>query len=121
MFLSAVLTITSLYGAPARERILAVGGEVKAPVKIKNCEPQFPARLNKRRITQPFFIYEVVISDKGEVISVRQAKDRHLGEPYATMDHAFRKAILCWRFRPATLHGQPVACRYTISATAEVR
>ncbi len=102
------------------ETIYAVGGVVKAPVMIKRCEPVFPESLRGRKLKQPFFVYEAVISARGEVRSVKLVNGRSDG-PYASIDRAFRKAILCAKFRPATRHGIAVACKFNLTSTLEVR
>jgi hypothetical protein len=108
-------------GPPPQRTIYRVGGEVTRPVRIEKCEPKLPEYLKKKRITQPVFIYEALISSSGVVESIRSVKTKPLGEPYATMERAFREAILCSRFRPATLRGKPVACRYMLTTSVEVR
>ena len=120
----AVLVACALSTASGRsnasEKIYLVGGEVAAPVKIKDCRLLLPPDLRARRIVQPFFFYEAVISKRGHVESLRLIKGPH-GDPYDRIENLFRKQILCSQFRAATLRGHPVAVRFNISATAEVR
>ena len=120
VFVAALSFAPSGLGSPPR-RIYAIGGEVKPPVRVSKCEPRFPAYLKKTRITQPIFVYEVVISSRGAVESVREASEPRLEEPYLTMEKAVRESILCSRFRPATRRGKPVTCAYMLTATVEVR
>jgi hypothetical protein len=105
----------------AVEPVYEVGRDVKAPVRIKSCDPVIPKWVQKQRITQPMFIYEAVISSRGEVRSVRLTNPEPAKEPYVTIEHAFHEAIKCWRFRAAIRKGKPVACRYMLTATVEVR
>jgi hypothetical protein len=66
IFVILLCVAESVLASPART-IYAVGGEVKPPVRTSKCEPRFPESLKKRRITQPIFVYEVIISARGLV------------------------------------------------------
>jgi hypothetical protein len=105
----------------AEEPVYPVGGDVLAPQQISACQPQLPESMQGQEIEQPLFIYEVVISAAGKVKSVKLVRRNPRGEPYDSLEKAFRQAIETCAYRPATRQGKPVACRMTMTATAEVR
>jgi hypothetical protein len=105
--------------ALSHETIYRVGGDVKAPVKLSDCEVRFPRFVRGKKIVQPFFIYDLVITKTGRVESIALVEGPH-GDPYDAIERTFRKQIKCSRFRPATFHGTPVAVHYKISASADV-
>jgi hypothetical protein len=102
------------------ETIYRVGGDVKAPKKIADCPVEVPADVRGKKIKQPFFIYDAVITKSGDVRSVQLVSGPH-GDPYDSIDRSFRKQIKCWRFQPATFHGKPVTAHYNLTASLEVR
>ena len=120
LFVVAVLAAELRNVGVAAEPVYTVGGQVKVPVKIKDCRAHFPPDVRGKRIAQPFFLYECVISKSGSIEQLRLVKGPH-GDLYDSIERSFRKSIECWRFRPGTLNGRAVAVRFHITASAEVR
>lgn len=108
----------------ALEPVYQVGGDVIPPKRLRPCRPdttRLGAITDGREITQPFFMYEVIVSARGEVTSVTLLKASQQGEPYEDMEREFRRALVQCTFEPATRQGVPVAVRFLMHSTAEVR
>jgi len=88
--------------APPSDGPLRVGGDVKAPVVMKRVEPQYNELARHARV-QGVVIVEAVIDKNGNVDKVNVLK----GLPMGLSDAAI-EAVKEWKFRPATLNGQPV-------------
>ncbi len=93
-------------GEPATP--IPVGGEVKAPVKCFSPPPRYTENARKARI-QGAVVVEAIIDKKGNVNGVKVLKG--LSED---LDQAAAYAVRRWKFRPATLHGKPVAVIYNL-------
>ena len=81
---------------------LRVGGDVKAPVIIERVEIVYPPAARAAQI-QGIVIIEAIIDRNGNVKDARVLKPLPLG-----LDEAALKAVKQWKFKPGTLHGQPV-------------
>ena len=90
---------------------LRVGGDVKAPVVISRAEPIYPAEARKARISG-IVILETVIDRNGDVRDVTVMK----GLPYG-LSEAAADAVRQWKFRPATLNGQPVDVIFNLTVS----
>jgi hypothetical protein len=112
---------TAAGASSATSQIYSVGGEVSEPTLLEQPRPVFPERFRKVRLTQPIYIYEIVVSESGLVQSVTLLRGRLDTEPYVSIEGAFRAAIKQWRYKPATLRGLAVPVRLTVTATVEVR
>ena len=106
---------------PDAAGIYRVGGDVMQPVELSRVQPQIPERYRHVRITQPFYVFEAVITASGDIGRIRLLRGRTDEEPYIAYERAFRESIAQWRYRPATLHGKPVPVWLTITGTLEVR
>ncbi len=86
-----------------------VGGDVRKPEKISAPQPQYTDADRKRRI-QGVVIVQAIIDDWGCVRATRVIEGLSEG-----LDEEALKAIRQWRFRPATLNGEPVAVYYNLT------
>ena len=93
---------------PTADYIKVQPGEVSPPKKISGPDPDF-AEVEHPARTGPI-ILEVFISDEGLVdgVLIVRGKDDTLARPVA-------KAVLDWRFEPATVDGKPVNSRNLIT------
>jgi protein TonB len=81
---------------------------VLAPVKTAGDPPRYPDAARAARL-QGIVILEIVIDRTGEVADTRVLKGLPMG-----LDAAAVEAVRTWKFRPATLHGKPVAVYFTV-------
>src|SRR5882672_3651855 len=81
-----------------------VVGDVTPPILVHRVEPVIPEREKMRVREQPRMFFELTIDSAGNVAFVRtlQANDESLLPNVIA-------AIKQWKYRPATLHGKPVA------------
>jgi TonB family protein len=89
---------------PVRPRtgVLRVGGDVKAPVVTHRVEPFYPEEARAARISG-IVILEVIIDKAGVVRDAVVLKPLPFGLDQAAID-----AVRQWKFRPATMNGEPV-------------
>ncbi|NJL26674.1 MAG: energy transducer TonB [Thermoanaerobaculia bacterium] len=88
---------------------IQVGGDVKAPEKIFEPQPQYTEIARKARI-QGVVIVQAIIDKEGNVTNVKVLK----GLPMGLSEEAV-KAIKSWKFKPATLNGKPVDVYYNLT------
>jgi len=101
---SAVLSAPPKVDNP---RVLPVGGAVRAPVKIHDVTPVYPAVARAAR-AQGVVILEAVIARDGTVRDVRVIKSVPL------LDQAAIDAVRGWRYSQPTLNGIPVDVSMTV-------
>jgi TonB family protein len=89
--------------------VLRVGGDVKAPVIINKVEPIYPEEARKARITG-IVILEALIDKSGDVRDATVLKPLPFGLDQAALD-----AMRQWKFKPATLNGQPVDVVFNVT------
>lgn len=101
------------------ERLLRVGGEVKAPIVKKRVQPSFPesARYAMAGGQDVFVIIEAVISRDGCIRNMRLLKQAPFGE----LNGAALIALSRWTFVPAYYEGKPVDAIFNISIHFLVR
>lgn len=107
--------------AALADTVYEIGGDVLPPKRLSSCDPVIPDGIKGRRITQPIFTYEIVVSADGRVTSVVLKSASQTGDPYDALERAFREAIRDCRFEPATRLGSPVAVRMLMVTRTEVR
>lgn len=86
-----------------------VEGEVARPEKIGGANPQYTGLARVFGI-QGIVILEAVIDEAGDVRCLRALKRQPLGLTEAAMS-----AVQDWKFKPATLNGEPVKVYYTLT------
>jgi hypothetical protein len=110
--LSVVLAFL-LAASPISAKPLRVGGEVKAPVLVKQVHPETPRPL---RLVGPLH-FSAIIDKAGKIRKVRVIRDGSsppLGPLYV-------EAMKQWEFKPATLHGKPVEVYYYLTINIDVQ
>ncbi len=97
-------------GQGSSDRPLAMGAGMKPPVKVFGPEPGYTEEARQARI-QGSVILQIVIDKQGQVAvdSVEVIKGLPLG-----LDTLARETVKGWKFKPATLEGEPVAVYYTL-------
>ena len=97
-------------GPPAEpEGPIQVGGDVIAPVKTVNPQPQYTEIARKARV-QGVVIVQAIIDKQGNVTDVKLLKGLGMG-----LDQAAMEAMKKWKFEPATLNGKPVSVYYNLT------
>lgn len=91
------------------ERVVMVGGDVKAPVRIRDSRPRYPLEAREARI-EGIVIIQATIDKQGNVIDTRILK----GLPMC-LDEMAEAAVKTWKFKPATLNGKPVTVYYNLT------
>ena len=102
--------LSTLDGEP-----LAVDGEVRRPEKVSAPQPQYTEAARKQRI-QGAVVVRTIIGEGGCVLATQT-----LEGPSDDLIEQAAHAIRQWRFRPATLHGQPVAVYYDLTVDFRLR
>jgi TonB family protein len=91
-----------------------VGGEVARPEKIGGANPQYTGLARAFGI-QGIVILEAIIDEAGDVRCLRPLKRLPLGLTESAMS-----AVQDWKFKPATLNGEPVKVYYTLTVNFAV-
>lgn len=94
---------------------IVVGGDVKAPEKIFQTNPQYTEIARKARI-QGVVIVQAIIDKEGNVTNVKVLKGLPMGLEEAAVD-----AIKQWKFKPATLNGRPVTVYYNLTVNFKLQ
>lgn len=87
-----------------------VGGVIRAPQKIRDVAPRYPALAQSGGI-EGLVILQAVIAEDGSVLDVRVLKGKPL------LDQAAADAVRQWRFTPTLLNGQPVPVVMTVTVS----
>lgn len=91
-----------------------VGGEVTRPEKISGAPPVYTETARRARITGVVII-EAIIDEQGDVTGTKVLKGLHPG-----LDLNAVEAIETWKFKPATLDGQPVPVYYNLTVNFQL-
>ncbi len=94
---------------------LHVGGDVRKPEKISAPQPSYTREARAAKV-QGVIIAQAVIDEQGRVTAVKILK----GLPYGLSESA-AATMRTWRFKPATLNGQPVAVYYNLTVNFRLR
>jgi len=91
-----------------------VGGNIKAPQKVKDVKPTYPAIAQSARV-QGIVIIEATIGPNGTVTDAKVLRSIPL------LDAAAIDAVRQWVFTPTTLNGQavPVIMTVTVNFTLQ--
>jgi TonB family protein len=109
--LASLLTSSTLAQTPAPAGPpYRVEGDVKRPEKISGAPPTFTEEARKARMTGGVVILDVLIDEKGNVTDVKVLQGLAMG-----LEEAAVKAVKRWKFKPATLDGQPVPVYYILT------
>ena len=99
--------------SPLINEPLRVGGDVLPPRVVKRVNPVYSDPRGHFR--GGVGVFEATITANGDVVDIHVI--RSLGP---RMDSAFVAALRQWKFRPATLHGQPVAVLFDLTVHIDV-
>ena len=91
-----------------------IGGEVKAPSKIRDVKPAYPAIARDARV-QGVVIVEAIIDATGRVADTRVLRSIPL------LDEAAVEAVRQWEFTPTQLNGTPQAVVMTVTVNFTVQ
>ena len=94
---------------------MQISGNVLAPVRIHSPDPHYPEEARHARV-QGVVILQTVIDKLGNVTDVRVLKGLPSG-----LTEAAVAAVSSWRFKPATLEGEPVAVYYLVTVSFSVQ
>lgn len=97
------------------DKIYAVAGEVRSPMLIHRVEPKFPPALARIRMNATIRV-RCVIDKQGNVRDPQVL----LGS-MPPFNQAVVDAVRLWRFKPATLRGQPVDAWLELTVNFTVR
>ena len=95
--------------AEVDEPPIRVGGTVVAPERVVYVPPTYTDIARKARL-QGMVIIEAIISKQGDVTDARILRGLPMG-----LSEAAIEAIRKWKYKPATLHGRPVAVYLTVT------
>ncbi|HKV12909.1 MAG TPA: TonB family protein [Thermoanaerobaculia bacterium] len=91
-----------------------VGGAVSRPELISGHSPVYTELARKARL-QGTVVVEAIIDESGNVTNAQVLKGLPLG-----LDQAALQAVQNWKFRPATLNGQPVKVYYSLTIKFQI-
>ena len=97
--------------AARREKLakaIRVGGNIRAPIRIKEVAPVYPAIAQSARV-QGDVVIEMTIDDEGKVADARVVKSVPL------LDQAALDAVRQWEYQPSLLNGVPTAVVTTVT------
>ena len=93
---------------------IRIGGEVKAPSKIRDVKPAYPAIARDARV-QGVVIVEAIIDATGRVADTRVLRSIPL------LDEAAVEAVRQWEFTPTQLNGTPQSVVMTVTVNFTVQ
>ena len=95
---------------PASTGVVRVGGNIKAPQKVRHVAPVYPEAMQAAGI-EGVVKLDVLIATDGTVASVRVAS----AQVHPAFAASASAAVKQWRFTPTLLNGQPVEVEMTAS------
>lgn len=95
--------------APVNDAPIQVGGAVTKPVVVFRTEPRY-TELARRARVEGVVAIRAIIDERGNVTDVQLLRGLPMGLDQSAMD-----AVKTWRFKPATLHGQPVKVYFNLT------
>jgi protein TonB len=99
---------------PAPQQPIRVGGQIKAPSRLKNVAPVYPAIAQAARMEGDVII-EATIGPDGTVQNARVLRS------VALLDEAALDAVRMWEYSPTMLNGQPVPVIMTVTVRFRLR
>jgi hypothetical protein len=93
-----------------------IGGPVSAPeLLFKPHESWPPFDGGKHRFRGSLFIIDTVVDEEGKLRNARITRSPEITPPWPELEPLLQTYLSKWRYRPATLHGKPVAVRLTLT------
>jgi protein TonB len=102
-------SLSQAQAPPADGEPYRVGDRVTRPEKIAGAPPVYTEEARKAGVTG-VVILEAIIDERGDVVNTRVLKGLPKG-----LDEAALETVTTWKFKPATLDGQPVKVYYTLT------
>jgi protein TonB len=93
------------------ETAIYPGGDVKPPQLIERVEPSYP-EVERKLHKEGIVILEAIITADGTVDEIRVLKSADV-----ILDEAARRAVLQWRYKPATLNGRSLRVYLTVTVS----
>jgi periplasmic protein TonB len=93
------------------ETAIYPGGEVKSPQLVERVEPLYP-EVERKLHKEGIVILEAIITTDGTVEEIGILKSADV-----ILDEAARRAVMQWRYKPATLNGRAVRVYLTVTVT----
>ena len=93
---------------------MRVSSLIKAPVKIRDVSPVYPALALAAHV-QGVVIIEAVIGPTGDVVEAKVLRSKPL------LDEAALAAVRQWRYTPTLISGTPVSVILTVTVTFSLR
>jgi len=100
--------------AKAAAAAVRVGGKIKAPTKIKDVKPEYPAAAQSAKAAGSVII-EATIGIDGKVIDAKVLRSVGL------LDQAALDAVRQWEYSPTLLNGKPVPVKMTVTVTFKLQ
>ena len=100
--------IAGMAAVPDPPPLIRVGGDVRAPVKLRQVDPVYPAIARAARV-QGTVVVECVIDPHGNVTDARVVSGPQL------LQRAAVEAVQQWRYTPTLLSGVPVAVLMSVT------
>lgn len=100
---------------PQAEKDPKTKGDVQRPKLLSRPSPQYTPEARKAKL-EGTVIIESILEKDGSVSSGRILKDQHLGLGLSALETVCR-----WRFKPATLKGEPVKVYYVLTVNFSVQ
>jgi TonB family protein len=94
--------------AKAKMAPVRIGGQIKAPIKIKDVQPVYPAMAQSARVAGAVTI-EATIGPDGKVIDAKVVRSIPM------LDQAALDAVRQWEYTPTLLNGVPVPVLVTVT------
>lgn len=94
---------------PPAEEPYRIGDQITRPEKIAGVPPIYTEEARKAGVTG-VVILEAIIDERGDVVNLKVLQGLPKGLDQAALD-----AVKTWKFKPATLDGQPVKVYYTLT------
>ena len=99
---------------PTPDPAYRVGDDVTEPVEVKRVVPVLPEDC-KAAVVRGIFIFEATIDEAGNVQGLRTASRPAIEPPCPHLENAYRRALVQWKYRPATVKGTPVPAHLTLT------
>ena len=100
--------------------VYRVGGDVTAPIELSRVAPVFPDACKGSRASG-IFILNATIDETGRVTDLSTVARPTFDPPCPQLENAYKRAVLQWRYKPATLRGKPVPVSLTVTGTLQFR
>ena len=97
------------------EFVYTVGHGVKPPRRVSGSEPEYDDKSRKEK-TSGTVVLSLIVTKEGRARDIKIVKSLT-----SRLDEQAIKAVLTWRFEPATKDGEPVAVRISAEMSFNVR